>query len=86
MSKQRLVKLLADQQSLDRFKRTLAADLRVHLLQGRGRLGNTQEMQQIWQDLFQRAIKGQYLADNFGSLITAVKTPTYCGDAGVSRI
>ncbi|MNT02603.1 hypothetical protein D3C72_1371070 [compost metagenome] len=59
---QRLGQALAHQQPLDRLERALPADLGVHLRQRRARLGGAQQVEQIGQAVFQRAVQGQHLA------------------------
>src|SRR5262249_19769581 len=59
---ERLLAALADQQPFNGFQRTSASNLRVHLLQGGDRLGDSQQRKQIRQRIFQSAIQDQYFA------------------------
>src|SRR5215470_6907367 len=59
---QRLIQALAQEQLLERVKRPLSANLRIHLLQRRGLFFNAQQGKQIGQRVFQVAVQHEDFA------------------------
>ncbi|MNS82851.1 hypothetical protein D3C72_1166090 [compost metagenome] len=59
---QRLVAALARQQAGDRLERALAPDQRIHVRQRRAGLADAQQLQQVWQHVFQSPVEHHHAA------------------------